>query len=156
MPYVVNRWLGGLLTNFDTIRKRLKRLKDLEAQKESGELAKFTKREQLKIDEEIEKLEFNIGGIRNLTSLPNAVFIIDAITDEVALKEARKLEIPVIATCDTNADPSKITYPIPANDDAIKTIEYFCNLVSKTIIENKTKKVETPKKEVKKEKNDNK
>src|SRR4030065_2726493 len=83
MPYVVNRWLGGLLTNFDTIRKRLKRLKDLEAQKASGELAKFTKREQMKIDEEIEKLEFNIGGIRDLTSLPNAVFIIDIIIEVV-------------------------------------------------------------------------
>ena len=119
----------------------MKRLKDLEAQKQSGELEKFTTREQIKIDEEIEKLEYNIGGIRDLTSLPDAVFIIDAITDEVALKEAIKLEIPIIATCDTNADPEKITYPIPANDDAIKTIEYFCSLMSETINENQSKKV---------------
>lgn len=147
MPYVVNRWLGGLLTNFNTIRKRLKRLKDLEAQKKSGELEKFTKRERLKIDEEIKKLEFNIGGIRDLTSLPDALFIIDTITEEVAVKEANRLKMPVIATCDTNSDPSKIAYPIPANDDAIKTIEYFCNLISKTINENSAKKVSKEKSE---------
>jgi len=147
MPYVVNRWLGGLLTNFDTIRKRLKRLKDLEAQRESGELSKFTKREQAKIDEEIEKLEFNIGGIRDLTALPDALFIIDAVTEEVAVKEANRLDIPIIATCDTNSDPSKIAYPIPANDDAIKTIEYFCKLISETIKENSVRKVNKEKSE---------
>lgn len=135
MPYVVNRWLGGLLTNFDTIRKRLKRLKDLETQKETGELEKFTKRERMKIDEEIEKLEFNIGGIRSLTNLPEAIFIVDTIVEEVAVKEANKLNIPTMAICDTNSDPSQISYPIPANDDAIKTIDYFCNLIGQAIKE---------------------
>lgn len=133
MPYVVNRWLGGLLTNFGTIRKRIKKLKDLETQREKGEFEKFTKRERIKIDQQIEKLEFNIGGIRDLTFLPDALFVIDTITDEVAVKETKKLEIPIIALCDTNSDPEKITHPIPANDDAIKSIEYFCNLMSSEI-----------------------
>lgn len=141
MPYVSNRWLGGLLTNFDTIRKRLKRLKDLEEQKSSGELEKFTKREQLKFAQEIEKLESNFGGIRNLTELPAALFIIDVITEEVAVKEARALGVPIIALVDTNANPDLIDYPIPSNDDAIKTIEYFCNLMSDQIRQNTSKKV---------------
>jgi small subunit ribosomal protein S2 len=133
MPYVTNRWLGGLLTNFDTIRKRLKRLKDLEEQKKTGDFEKFTKRERMILDKEIEKLENNFGGIRNLTSLPEAIFIIDIVTEEVAVKEARALGISIIALVDSNANPELCDYPIPANDDAIKTIEYFCRLFSEEI-----------------------
>ena len=143
MPYATNRWLGGLLTNFDTIRKRLKRLKDLEEQKATNELEKFTKREQMKFAKEAEKLEVNFGGIRNLTSLPDALFVVDIITDEVAVKEARKLGIPVIALVDTNANPDMVQYPIPSNDDAIKTIGYFCNLMAETIRESGQLKAES-------------
>jgi small subunit ribosomal protein S2 len=142
MPYVTNRWLGGLLTNFETIRKRLKRLKDLENQKTSGEFAKFTKREQMILDKEIEKLEGNFGGIRELTTLPQALFVIDMITEEVAVKEALNLHIPIIALVDSNANPDLVQYPIPSNDDAIKTIEYFCKLMTETINAAQNKKID--------------
>ena len=138
LPYVSNRWLGGLLTNFDTIRKRLKKLKELKTQKEAGEFEKFTKKEQLLKDSEIAKLEKNFGGIADLTKLPDALFVVDSIKEKVAVGEARILNIPVIAICDTNADPTFIDYPIPANDDAIKSLEIILGIIEQAICKAKS------------------
>lgn len=149
MPYVVNRWPGGLLTNFETIRKQLKKLKDLRQKKETGELEKYTKKEQMKFDEEIARLEKNFGGIENIVDLPQAILVFDAVNDLVAVKEAKKINMPVVAIVDSNANPDLIDYPIPANDDAIKSIQFFADQFSKAIVE-ATKK-EKPEGENKKE-----
>ncbi len=122
MPYVVERWLGGMLTNQKTISGRIKHLKDLESKMESGQLAaKYNKLEMQRFQEEIDHMNHLYGGIKDMAAKPGAVFVFDILEDANAVREANKLHIPIVALVDTNADPSNITYPVPCNDDAIKT-----------------------------------
>jgi small subunit ribosomal protein S2 len=140
MPFVVERWLGGMLTNWPTISGRIKRLKDLEAKMESGELAnKYNKLEVQRFQEEIDELNRLYGGIKNMAARPGAVFIIDIVHDVNAVREARKLNVPIIALVDTNADPSLADYPIPCNDDAIKTIQLVVDYFKQAIAQGKAK-----------------
>ncbi len=135
MPYVTERWLGGMLTNWNTIGGRIKHLKDLEARMQNGELAnKYNKLEVQRFQEEIDHMNSIYGGIKEMNSRPGAVFVVDIVSDDNAVKEANKLKIPIVALVDTNADPSQVTYPVPANDDAIKTIQLIADYV-KTAIE---------------------
>jgi len=131
MPYVKNRWLGGTLTNFGTITKRAKRVEEIENMEKSGIFEKLPKKEVLGIKKEYEKLLFNMGGIRKMRKLPEALYVIDPNKEMIAVKEARKLGIPVIAITDTNCDPDLIDYVIPGNDDAIRS----CNLITSIICE---------------------
>lgn len=140
MPYVAGRFIGGTLTNFGEIRKRVDRLTNLITQRDRGELGKYTKRERLMIDREIEDLEATFGGIVSMTSKPSALFIIDADKDRIARDEAIKCHIPVISLCSSDCDISKIDYPIPANDSAIKSITYFTNRIADVYQENAKKK----------------
>ncbi len=134
MPYVTERWLGGTLTNWTTIGSRVKHLKDLEARMASGELAnKYNKLEVQRFQEEIDGLNISYGGVKELNGRPGAVFVVDTIHDNIAVREANKLGIPVIAITDTNSDPSVIDYPIPANDDAIKTIQLIADYIKASI-----------------------
>jgi len=138
MPYVTERWLGGMLTNWNTIGGRVKHLQDLENRMASGELAnKYNKLEVQRFQEEIDQMNVLYGGVKELSARPGAVFIIDVINDANALREANKLSIPVVAVVDTNADPTKVTYPIPANDDAIKAIELITGYVQQAILAGK-------------------
>jgi small subunit ribosomal protein S2 len=140
MPYVTERWLGGTLTNWSTMNDRVKHLKDLEAKMESGELAnKYSKLEVQRFKEEIDKLNLQYGGVKDMLNRPAAVFVSDAVHDDIAIKEANKLKIPIIAITDSNADPSQVTYPIPANDDAIKTIQLIADYVQSAIGNGKKK-----------------
>ena len=141
MPYVINRWLGGTLTNFTQIKQTLKRMKTLKDQSEKGELKKYTKMEQLMIQREIEDMEHKFGGIQHLTKAPDALFVIDTKTEKTAVKEANVTGIPVIALCDTNVNPAGITKVIPGNDDAVKAIQLICKLASEAIKEGKTEAV---------------
>lgn len=140
MPFVTERWLGGMLTNWNTIGGRVKHLKELEDRMASGELAnKYNKLEVQRFQEEIDQLNAIYGGIKDMNSRPGAVFIIDIINDVNALREANKMGIPVVALVDTNADPSSVTYPIPANDDAVKTIDLILSYVQAAIEAGKAK-----------------
>ena len=125
MPYVNQRWLGGLLTNFQTISKRIDRLHELTELKESGKLDLLPTKERMSMEAELEKLEYNLGGVRDLKRLPQAVLIIDLKTEEIALREAERLGIPIIGLVDSNVDPVPVDFPIPGNDDAIRS----CDLV---------------------------
>lgn len=127
MFYVVNRWLGGTLTNFQTIKKSIARLKELEKMIEDGSINRYTKKEALKMERERIKLERNLGGIKNMDELPGAVFIVDPKREHIAAKEVKKMGIPVIAITDTNCDPDDIDYIIPGNDDAIRSIRLICS-----------------------------
>ena len=120
--YVVERWLGGMLTNFDTIKASIKKLKDIEKMRETGELEKFTKKEQSRIEAKATKLEKILGGIKDMNHLPGLVIVVDAHREQIAVAEASKLGIPIIGLVDTNADPDLIDFPIACNDDAIKSI----------------------------------
>ena len=134
MPYVTERWLGGMLTNTHTIGNRIKRLKDLESRMISGELAaRYSKLEVQRIQEEVDEMNHLYGGVKEMAAKPGAMFIIDVIHDDIAVKEARKLGIPIVGLVDTNADPSQITYPIPANDDATKAINLILDYVQAAI-----------------------
>jgi small subunit ribosomal protein S2 len=135
MFYVVNRWLGGTLTNFQTIRKSVGRLKELESMKNDGTLSRYTKKEALKMEKELVKLEKVLGGIKDMDELPGAVFIVDPKKENIAVREARKLAIPVIAIADTNCDPDEIDYIIPGNDDAIRAIRLICSKIADACIE---------------------
>jgi small subunit ribosomal protein S2 len=135
MFYVVNRWLGGTLTNFQTIRKSIGRLKDLEAMKADGTINRYTKKEALMMEKELVKLERNLGGIKDMDELPGAVFIVDPKKETIAVSEARKLEIPIVAIGDTNCDPDEIDYIIPGNDDAIRAIRLICSKIANACIE---------------------
>ncbi len=167
MPYVTQRWLGGLLTNVATISGRIKHLKDLETKMDSGALAvKYNKLELQRFQEEIDAMNVMYGGVKHMAVRPGALFVVDILHEANAVREAKKLDIPVVAIVDTNADPSLVTYPIPCNDDAIKTIELITSYVVQAIETGKNKhqkaadksdkdeakaeaKVEKPKKEVK-------
>jgi small subunit ribosomal protein S2 len=138
-PFMVNRWIGGTLTNWQAIESMLKRMKKYEEDKQSGRLAKYTKREQLEFGDDYEKLTSAIGGIRDVKGKPGAVFIVDTKYDKTALAEARKLKIPVVAFVDSNTDPTKIDYPIPANDDALKAIELITKIIADAVIAGKEK-----------------
>jgi small subunit ribosomal protein S2 len=129
LPYVNDRWLGGTFTNFKTIQKNIERLKDLEKKKQTGEFNKYTKKEKAKIDKEIKDLEVKIGGIKNLDKIPDIIFVVDAIKDALAIKEAKSKGVKVIAIVDTNVDPTIVDYPIPANDDAVTSIKYILDRV---------------------------
>jgi len=129
MPYVKNRWLGGALTNFETISKRTKRIDEIEEMEKSGIFEKLPKKEVLGIKKEYEKLLFNIGGIRNMKKLPDVLYAIDPNKEMIAIREARKLGIPIVAITDTNCDPDIIDFVIPGNDDAIRS----CNLITSVI-----------------------
>jgi small subunit ribosomal protein S2 len=135
MPWVNHRWLGGMLTNFVTIRKRIGRLDQIEAMQASGDLERRSKKEASGILEEMARLQLKIGGIRKMRRLPGAIFVVDPQREHIAVTEARRLEIPVIGTGDTNVDPDQIDYIIPANDDAIRAIRLLCRLVSDAAIE---------------------
>jgi small subunit ribosomal protein S2 len=135
MPYVNYRWLGGMLTNFTTIYKRLQRLKELEAMEQSGTTEVLPKREVLRLKHEKEKLERNLGGIRDMTRLPAAVWVVDTRKEHIAVTEARKLGIPVVAILDTNCDPDEVDYPIPGNDDAIRAGSLLTRIVADAVSE---------------------
>lgn len=138
MPYVTERWLGGTFTNFEKIATSIKRLEIMVEQKESGELEKkYNKKERLEIDREIVRLEKKFGGIKNMKKLPEAIFLVDIKEDQTAVIEASSKNIPIIAVVDTNTDPSKINYPIPANDDAVGSIRIMANAISDAILETK-------------------
>jgi small subunit ribosomal protein S2 len=135
MPYVNKRWLGGMMTNFVTIRKRIGLMDQLEARQQSGEFERLSKKEAAKLTEELTKLQLTLGGIRKMKRLPAAVFIVDPHREQIAVAEANKLEIPVIGTGDTNVDPDQLDYIIPANDDAIRSIRLLCSLVAEAALE---------------------
>lgn len=137
MPYVINRWLGGTLTNFVQIKQTLRRMKMLKDQRDKGELKKYTKKERLMISREIEEMDEKFGGIENITRTPDAIFIIDIKTEKTALKEANVTGIPVIALCDTNVNPDGVAKVIPGNDDAVKSIELICKLACDAIKDGK-------------------
>ncbi len=144
MPFVTERWLGGMLTNQNTIGGRVKYLKDLEAKMESGQLgSKYNKLELQRFQEEIDEMNHIYGGIKNMAARPGALFVFDVITDQNAVKEAIKLGIPVVGLTDTNADPTDITYPIPANDDAIKTLQLIADYVKQAIEAGKAEQKKT-------------
>lgn len=132
---VVNRWLGGTLTNFQTIRKSVARLKELESMKREGTIHRYTKKEILKMEKELLKLEKNLGGIKNMDELPGAVFVVDPKRERIAVREARKMGIPVVAIADTNCDPDEIDLVIPGNDDAIRAIRLICSKIANACIE---------------------
>ena len=138
MPFVTERWLGGMLTNWNTIGGRVKHVKDLESLMESGEIAnKYSKLEVQRFQEEIDAMNTIYGGIKDMNSRPGAVFVTDVLNDANAVKEAIKMNIPVVAIVDTNADPSVIKYPIPANDDAIKSLQLITDYVKQAILDGK-------------------
>jgi small subunit ribosomal protein S2 len=144
MPYVTQRWLGGMLTNFKTIRQSIKRLKTLEEITEPGATHEFTKKEMLGLVREKEKLERTLGGIKNMDSLPSAVFLIDVGHEEIAVREARKLGIPVVAVVDTNCSPDGIDYPIPGNDDAMRAIQLYAEGIADAVLDGKASTPEVP------------
>ena len=135
MPYVQKRWLGGMLTNFTTIKKRIGLLEQLEARQQAGDFERMTKKEAAKLTEEMVKLQGTVGGMRKMKRLPGVVFIVDPHRERIAVTEANKLEIPVVGTGDTNVDPDELDYIIPANDDAIRSIRLLCALVAEAAIE---------------------
>ncbi|WP_108126875.1 30S ribosomal protein S2 [Saccharospirillum mangrovi] len=135
MPYVVHRWLGGMLTNYKTIRVSIKRLRELEAQRNDGTFDQLTKKERLMREREIEKLEKTIGGIKDMGGLPDALFVIDVDHERIAIQEANKLGIPVIGVVDTNSNPDGVDIVIPGNDDAIRAIEIYASSVADAILE---------------------
>ncbi len=137
MPYVNNRWLGGMLTNFSTIKKSIKKLDLIEQMEQSGQINLLTKKEALTLRRKKEKLLAYLGGIKDMKKLPDMLFVIDAVKEKIAVQEARSLGIPVIAPLDTNCDPDLIDYPIPGNDDAIRSINLFCKEIAEAIIEGK-------------------
>ncbi len=138
MPHVSNRWVGGTFTNFKEILKSINNLRELEAKKKSGDFQKYTKKERLVFDEEIERLDKLIGGIKEMGSLPQAIFLVSVNQDELAAKEAKKVGIPVIALVDTDTDTTLVDWPIPANDDAVSSIKMMVGLIADGI--NKAKK----------------
>lgn len=150
MPYVTERWLGGMLTNQKTIAGRIKHLKKLETDMESGQLeAKYNKLEMQRFQEEIDHMNYLYGGVKNMAQKPNAVFVFDVLHDVNAVREAHKLHIPVAALVDTNADPSTVDYAIPCNDDAIKTIQLIADYIQQAIDAGKAKVKKTDKEDEK-------
>ncbi len=135
MPYVTHRWLGGMLTNFSTVRKSISRMQEIESMRTDGTYEELTKKETLMLDREQEKLEQTLGGISNMNHLPGAVFVIDTIKENIAVKEAIKLHIPIVAMVDTNSDPDIPDYIIPCNDDSARTIQLISATIADAIID---------------------
>lgn len=134
MPYVNQRWLGGMLTNFETIRKSIKKLESIDQMEKDGSFQFITKKEIGSLKKEREKLIKNLSGVREMRKIPGALFVIDSELEKISIAEARKLGIPVVAVLDTNGDPDGIDYPVPGNDDAIKAIKLFCEVVSAEVL----------------------
>ena len=134
MPYINQRWLGGMLTNFVTMRSRIDRMEELEAMVADGRMAARGKKEQAVLTKELEKLQRNLGGVRNMHALPQAIFVVDTKREEIAIKEANRLHIPVVGLLDTNSDPDVVEYGIPANDDAIRSVSLMCELVADAVL----------------------
>ncbi|MFH0943017.1 MAG: 30S ribosomal protein S2 [Candidatus Beckwithbacteria bacterium] len=137
MPFVAIRWLGGIITNWEQIKKSVDKMMDLEDKKTKGEFKKYTKRENVLIDKQIDKLARFLGGLRNLKGEPAAIFVVDVKKEIAAVREARKKQIPVVAIVDTNTDPDLVDYPIPANDDAVSSIKFIANKISEAVITGK-------------------
>jgi len=135
MPYINERWLGGMLTNFDTISKRVGKMQEYERMRDSGEFELMPKKEALLISRELEKLQKNLSGIRSMGKLPSTVFILDTVKEHIAVTEANKLKIPVVAVVDTNVNPDLIQFPIPGNDDAIRANELMSRVICEAVIE---------------------
>lgn len=146
-PYVINRWIGGTLTNFDGISKRLEHFLSLEKQKKEGELEKYTKKERLEIDKQLETLEMKFGGIKDLKKLPDAMFIIDVDENDIAIREAKMVGMPIVAIADTNIDPQLVNYAIPANDDAVSSVHYILEKIKSALLPIKIKVKEEEKKD---------
>ncbi|MGF1548367.1 MAG: 30S ribosomal protein S2 [Thiotrichales bacterium] len=144
MPFVNQRWLGGMLTNFRTIRASIKRLKELEAMQSDGTFARLTKKEGLMRQRELDKLDMSIGGIKDMRGLPDAMFVIDVGYEKIAVSEAKKLGIPVIAVVDTNNSPDGVDYVIPGNDDAMRAIQLYVTATSDAILEGRSVAATTP------------
>lgn len=142
MPYVTERWLGGFFTNFGVVSKKMARLASLTRDRDTNGFAKYTKRERLEFEKEIADLEEQIGGVKAMEKLPEAVFVIDVKAEKTAIAEARRLKIPIVAAVDTNVDVEGITYPIPANDDATKAIEFLTKQVTLAVLEGKEQAVQ--------------
>ena len=134
MPWINQRWLGGMLTNFVTMRSRINRMEELEAMVEDGRMATLPKKEQAVLGKELEKLQKNLGGVRDMTSLPQAIFVVDSKREEIAIREANRLHIPVVSLLDTNSDPDVVDYGIPANDDAIRSVSLMCELMADAVL----------------------
>jgi small subunit ribosomal protein S2 len=135
MPYVNHRWLGGMLTNFVTMRGRVARMEQLEAMDADGRMATLPKKEQLLLKKELGKLQANLNGVRNMSSLPGAIFVVDTKREEIAIREAQRLHIPIIGLVDTNADPDDVDYVIPGNDDAIRSVGLMSRVIADAVIE---------------------
>lgn len=135
MPYFVERWIGGTLTNFKVVSKRVEYMENLERQKAEGELEKYTKKERMKKEEEITKLKKNFDGLRNLKRIPDAMFVVDITEDTTAVREAKKIRVPVVALVDTNSNAGLIDYPIPSNDDALSAVRYMVGRIGDAIEE---------------------
>ena len=140
--YVNQRWLGGLLTNFNVIRGSVEKLLELEEMKSDGRWELLSKKEQSRQEKVFRKLSKNLGGIKNMLEMPSAMFVIDSCKEQIAILEAQKLNIPIVAIVDTNGDPENIDYPIPGNDDAVRAIELFTSKITEAIIEGKKNKIE--------------
>lgn len=134
MPYVNYRWMGGMLTNFATIRTRVQRMEEIEAMKANGTFEKYTKKEQAVMNKELDKLQMALGGIRDMHDLPDALFVVDTKHEENAVREAHRLHIPIIGLIDTNADPDEIDFSIPANDDAIRSVNLLCSVAADALV----------------------
>ncbi|MEK9543464.1 MAG: 30S ribosomal protein S2 [Luminiphilus sp.] len=144
MPYVSHRWLGGMLTNYKTVRSSIKRLRELEEQESDGTFAKLTKKEALMRTRAKDKLERSVGGIKEMSGLPDALFVIDVDHERIAITEANKLGIPVIGIVDTNSDPDGIDYVVPGNDDAIRAIKLYVKAVADAVMAGKAERGEVP------------
>ena len=137
MYYVDQRWLGGMLTNFDTIRSRVQRLKDLEAMEQDGTFDVLPKKEVIGLKKEMEKLETNLGGIKDMDKLPGVIFLVDPKKERIAILEARRLNIPTVGIVDTNCNPEDLDYPIPGNDDAIRAVKLIADVMANAVVEGK-------------------
>ncbi|EKA4532832.1 30S ribosomal protein S2 [Campylobacter jejuni] len=137
MPYVNHRWLGGMMTNFGTIRQSIRKLEVIEKMEEDGSIKLLTKKEALMLTRKKEKLLAYLGGIRYMKTQPDMIFVIDTVKEKIAVQEANRLRIPVVAPLDTNCDPNLVTYPIPGNDDAIRSVQLFCQEMAEAINEGK-------------------
>jgi len=142
MPFVDHRWLGGMLSNYKTVKGSIKRLKDLETMKEDGTFERMAKREALSLSRELEKLNKSLGGIKNMGALPDAVFVIDVGYHKIAVTEAKKLGIPIVAVVDTNHSPDGIAYVIPGNDDSSRAIRLYARGVADAVLEGKSQSVQ--------------
>lgn len=135
VPYVNRRWLGGTFTNFATIQARIDHLVRLEDQKNRGEFSRLPKKQALKLEKEISRLNQLFGGVKEMTKIPGAMFVVDSVKERIAIKEARQLGVPIVGMVDTDCDPREIDYPIPANDDAIKSVRLICSIMADAVIE---------------------